>query len=612
MDRFRKLTREHAELEPRGRRSTAATSSAQARPRRRAGDAGRPGDDASSREEEIDARQGAPARARSRAADSCCCRRTRTTSATSSSKSAPAPAATNRRCSPATCCACTRATPSASGWQVEMLSRERRRARRLQGSHRAASSGDGAYSQLKFESGGHRVQRVPATETQGRIHTSACTVAVLPEPDEVEAIEINPADLRIDTFRASRRRRPARQQDRLGDPHHAPADRHRGRMPGRPLAAQEHARKALQVLAARIAGRSSAASAQAKDAATRKALIGTRRPLRAHPHLQLPAGPPHRPPHQPHALQARRHHGRRPRRADRRAGRTSTRPSSSRSSPKKPLDGSTRRRLCARAASTPREARLLLARGHAASREASVLAAYPEQRILAESRRRLLSDCVDAARARASRSPTSSARKEFYGLELTVDPAVLMPRPETELLVDLALRRASPASVLDLGTGSGAIALALKRHRPARARGRDRRQRRGAGGRAGAMPRRLGPRHRVPRTGAGSSRWPASASTSIVSNPPYVAAGDPHLPALRFEPRRALRRRRRRPGRDPRASRARRPAHLLPGGWLLLEHGDGPGTRRCAGCWRRRALKPSASWPDLAGIPRVSGRKAIK
>ncbi|MFD1384168.1 peptide chain release factor 1 [Rhodanobacter aciditrophus] len=63
--------------------------------------------------------------------------------------------------------------------------------------------GDGAYSKLKFESGAHRVQRVPATESQGRIHTSACTVAILPEMDEVEAININKADLRIDTFRAS-------------------------------------------------------------------------------------------------------------------------------------------------------------------------------------------------------------------------------------------------------------------------------------------------------------------------------------------------------------------------------------------------------------------------
>ncbi|HEX8987112.1 MAG TPA: peptide chain release factor 1 [Rhodocyclaceae bacterium] len=63
--------------------------------------------------------------------------------------------------------------------------------------------GNGAYSKLKFESGGHRVQRVPETEAQGRIHTSACTVAVMPEADELAEVHINPADLRIDTFRAS-------------------------------------------------------------------------------------------------------------------------------------------------------------------------------------------------------------------------------------------------------------------------------------------------------------------------------------------------------------------------------------------------------------------------
>lgn len=63
--------------------------------------------------------------------------------------------------------------------------------------------GDGAYSRLKFESGGHRVQRVPETESQGRVHTSACTVAIMPEADELDQININPADLRVDTFRAS-------------------------------------------------------------------------------------------------------------------------------------------------------------------------------------------------------------------------------------------------------------------------------------------------------------------------------------------------------------------------------------------------------------------------
>ncbi len=88
------------------------------------------------------------------------------------------------------------------GWRVEVLSAN-------EGEHGgfkeviARVEGDNVFGKLKFESGAHRVQRVPETESQGRIHTSACTVAVLPEPDEQMAIEINPADLRVDTYRSS-------------------------------------------------------------------------------------------------------------------------------------------------------------------------------------------------------------------------------------------------------------------------------------------------------------------------------------------------------------------------------------------------------------------------
>ncbi len=87
-------------------------------------------------------------------------------------------------------------------WQVEMVSES---PSELGGYKEVIVRivGHGAYSRLKFESGGHRVQRVPATEAQGRIHTSACTVAVMPEADEIGEVDINPADLRIDTFRAS-------------------------------------------------------------------------------------------------------------------------------------------------------------------------------------------------------------------------------------------------------------------------------------------------------------------------------------------------------------------------------------------------------------------------
>jgi peptide chain release factor 1 len=88
------------------------------------------------------------------------------------------------------------------GWNVEVLSDNPGE----HGGYREVISrvvGAGAYSRLKFESGTHRVQRVPATESQGRIHTSACTVAILPELEEIEDVPINPAELRIDTFRSS-------------------------------------------------------------------------------------------------------------------------------------------------------------------------------------------------------------------------------------------------------------------------------------------------------------------------------------------------------------------------------------------------------------------------
>jgi peptide chain release factor 1 len=88
------------------------------------------------------------------------------------------------------------------GWSVEVMSESAGE----HGGYKEIISrvvGRGAFSQFKFESGTHRVQRVPATEAQGRIHTSACTVAILPEQDEIEAIELNPAEMRIDTFRAS-------------------------------------------------------------------------------------------------------------------------------------------------------------------------------------------------------------------------------------------------------------------------------------------------------------------------------------------------------------------------------------------------------------------------
>ncbi|MEH6433505.1 peptide chain release factor 1 [Massilia sp. DD77] len=157
-------------------------------------------------------------------------------------------------------------------WQVEIVSESSSDL----GGYReviARIIGNGVYSKLKFESGGHRVQRVPATETQGRIHTSACTVAVMPEADEVEDVNINPADLRIDTYRASGAGgQHINKTDSAVRITHLPT--------GIVVECQDdrsqHKNKAqaLKVLAARIKD-VQLREQQSKEAATRKSLIGS-------------------------------------------------------------------------------------------------------------------------------------------------------------------------------------------------------------------------------------------------------------------------------------------------------------------------------------------------
>ncbi len=133
--------------------------------------------------------------------------------------------------------------------------------------------GQGAYSVLKFESGAHRVQRVPTTETQGRIHTSACTVAVLPEADEVSDVVLNPADLRIDTFRASGAGgQHINKTDSAVRITHLPTGTVVECQDGR----SQHKNKAqaLAVLAARIKDKEER-TAHARQAAERKSLVGS-------------------------------------------------------------------------------------------------------------------------------------------------------------------------------------------------------------------------------------------------------------------------------------------------------------------------------------------------
>src|SRR5918999_1236447 len=157
-------------------------------------------------------------------------------------------------------------------WQVEIISESPSDL----GGYReviARIVGQGAYSKLKFESGGHRVQRVPATEAQGRIHTSACTVAVLPEADALDDVVLNPAELRIDTFRASG----------AGGQHvnkTESAIRVTHLLTGIVVECQDsrsqhkNREKALSVLAAKIRDKQ-LREQQAKTASTRKSLIGS-------------------------------------------------------------------------------------------------------------------------------------------------------------------------------------------------------------------------------------------------------------------------------------------------------------------------------------------------
>lgn len=247
-----------------------------------------------------------------------------------------------------------------------------------------------------------------------------------------------------------------------------------------------------------------------------------------------------------------------------------------------------------------REARLLLAEVCGFSQAS--LVASPEREIPFEVENAFL----ELTKKRANGEPVAYilGRKEFYGLALSVNPSVLIPRPETELLVDLALER-NASTVLDLGTGCGAIALAIKHQRPecrVVAVDSDLSALLTAQRNAAKLNLQIDFRH---------GRWfdPVAGERFelIVSNPPYVASGDPHLAALRFEPRGAL-------VAGPEGLDSIREivkaagSFLRPGGALLLEHGFGQDVA-VRGLLAAAGLESVVTWPDLAGIARVSGGK---
>jgi release factor glutamine methyltransferase len=245
------------------------------------------------------------------------------------------------------------------------------------------------------------------------------------------------------------------------------------------------------------------------------------------------------------------------------------------------------------------EARALLAFAGGATREA--LIAFPEEVVAPEAAARF--EALAARRRAGEPMAYLLGVQEFYGRPFCVTPAVLIPRPETELLVDLALdalRTTQSPRVLELGTGSGCIAISLALERPdARVAAADASVEALAVARANAQ--RLGA-----RVDFVASDWYAAIEgefDAIVANPPYVAAGDPHLAALRFEPIHALTDH----GDGLRCLRtiiAGAPAHLARGGRLLVEHGyDQAAAVRAL--FERAGFDEVRTVSDAAGIERA-------
>jgi release factor glutamine methyltransferase len=257
----------------------------------------------------------------------------------------------------------------------------------------------------------------------------------------------------------------------------------------------------------------------------------------------------------------------------------------------------------------PFEARIILA--HVLERDRAWLIAHTDAMVSGAQ-----STIFDAlTRRRHNGEPVAYliGRREFFGLDLEITQDVLIPRPETELLVELALERIDEhdaAKVLDLGTGSGAIGLAIAQHRP-----RIHVLAIDVSPQALVLARRNAERLRIANAAFLQSDWfdvvPRQAFALIVSNPPYVTDLDPHLREgdLRFEPSSALK-----GGPDGlraiRVIAARAREYLAAKGWLLIEHGYDQ-AERVQALLREAGFGDVESRRDLAGILRVTlGRPA--
>lgn len=252
----------------------------------------------------------------------------------------------------------------------------------------------------------------------------------------------------------------------------------------------------------------------------------------------------------------------------------------------------------------PEDATLLLL--HVLERSHAWLYAHGDTRLAPVRAERF--EALVARRAAGEPVAYLTGRRGFWTLDLTVTPDTLIPRPETELLVEQALERLPPGRslrVADLGTGSGAVALAIASERPlARVIATDRS--RGALEVARANARRHGLEGRVEfRQGDWCAPLAGERCDLVASNPPYIAEADPHLAQgdLRHEPPGALA-----SGVDGldaiRILVASVPAHLDPGGWLLLEHGHDQGAAV-------RALLEAGGFVDVATVRDLEDRDRV-